>query len=150
MIEKIADERMAQIKAPPAGYRYMLPSEAERMTTGDPITLWNGDRLHGLVWGHTDEAMTVKLRSGAIVTLDLDNPDYWGRDESRDRRPPMDAGEGLVAIKETMATPDDEIEPLMKVGAALAGMAKNDPELAAALAEVRRIFLNRLKDKAAA
>lgn len=145
----IADERMALIKQPPAGYRYLLPSEAERMTTGDPITLWNGDKLHGLVWGHTDEAMTVKLRSGALITLDLDSPDYWPDNVHRDRRPPMDAREGLVAIKETMATPDDEIEPLLKVGNAVAIMAKDDPELAAALAEVRRIFLNRLKERAA-
>jgi hypothetical protein len=145
----IKDERMSLLKPPPAGYRFMLAAEAERMTTGDPITLWNGDKLQGLVWGHTDEAMTVKLRSGAIVTLDLDSPDYWPDSRTGDRRPPMDASEGLVAIKETMATEDDEIEPLLKVGNAVAKMAKDDPELAAALAEVRRIFLNRLRGKAA-
>lgn len=144
------DDRLASLPNPPAGYRFMLAHEAERLTTGDPVVLYNGDKHHGLVWGHTDETMTVKLRSGALITLDLDHPDYWPDNVTRDRRPPMDAGEGLVAISEVLVTPDDEIEPLMKVGAALSGLAKNDPELAAAIAEVRRIFLNRLRDKAAA
>lgn len=138
------------IPAPPAGYRYMTAHEGESLAAGDPIVLMTpGGMEHALVRGFTDEAMTVTLRSGAIVTLDLDNPDYWPDSESRDRRPPMDVGESIVALHSTEATPDDEIEPLMRTGVALAAAAKDDPELAAAVAEVRRILAKRLRGRAA-
>lgn len=135
---------------PPAGYRFMLGHEADRLAYADPVVLWNGELVHGAVCACTDEFTKVMLRSGVVVTLDLDHPDYWSDGESRDRRPPQSIDGEFVALHEVLATADDEIEPLMQVGAALAGMAKDDPELAAALAEVRRIFLNRLKNKAAA
>lgn len=135
---------------PPKGYRYMLAHEAERLDYASPIVLLHASGLcHGNVIRHGDEDMTVQLRGGAIVTLDLDSPDYWPDDEMRDRRPPMSADGEFVALHEVLATPEDEIEPLLRTGAALAGLAKNDPELATALAEVRRILIDRLKGKAA-
>jgi hypothetical protein len=119
------------------------------MEYADPIKLWNGELVHGTVTAHTDECLKVTLRSGAIVTLDLDSPDYWPDGEHRDRRPPLSPDGEFVAIRETMATPDEELAPLLRVSAATARLAKNDPELAAALGEVRRILMERLRERAA-
>lgn len=134
---------------PPAGYRFMLAHEAERLSHGSSVVLFNGEINHGTVKRFGDSWMTVELRGGALVDLDLDDPDFWPDSEVRDRRPPMDASGEFVALKEVLATPDAEIEPLLRTSVALAGMAKNDPELAAALGEVRRIIIDRLKGKAA-
>lgn len=137
-------------RALPAGYRFMLAHEAERIDYADPIKLFNGELIHGTVIRHTDEAMRVQLRSGAHVDLDLDHPDYWPDGESRDRHPPMSRDGEFVAVQEVLATPDVEVEPLLRTSIALAQMAKGDPELAAAVGEIRRIILNRLKGRVAA
>lgn len=135
---------------PPPGFRFMLAHEAERLSSGDPIQLITaGGMEHGLVRSHTDEAMSVTLRSGAIITLDLDDPEYWGSDEHRDRRPPMSVDGECVAIKRTEADEDAEIEPLMRTSVALATLMKDDEELRKAVAEVRRIVSARLRGIAA-
>jgi hypothetical protein len=133
----------------PAGFRFLLAHEAERLSQGQTIVLFNGELCHGTVKSFGDATMTVTLRSGAVVTLDLDDPDYWPDDESRERRPPMDAAGEFVAIREVLATPDADIEPLMRTSVGLERLAKDDPELKAAIAEVRRILIDRLKGKAA-
>lgn len=135
---------------PPANYRFMLAHEAERLDWGSPIVLLHAAGMcHGLVKSHTDAGLQVTLRSGAVVTLDLDDADFWPEGEVRDRRPPMSADGEYVALRETGATPDEELEPLLRTGVALTALAKNDPELAAALAVVRRILNDRLRGKAA-
>lgn len=139
---------ITHIAAPPPGFRFMSAHEAECLGYGEPIVLWNGtDKEHALVYGHTDEAMNVTLRSGAKLRLDLDHPDYWGRDESRDRRPPND-GE-WVAIKETGATADADLEPMLRVSVAMSELMKTDEELAKAVIRVREILHKRIRGQAA-
>jgi hypothetical protein len=133
----------------PAGFRFLLAPEAERLTHGQSVILYNGEMNHGTVRSFGDATMTVLLRGGALVTLDLDDPDYWPEDEVRERRPPMDSAGEFVAIREVLATPDEELEPLLRASTALAFVAKDDAELRAAVAEVRRILLDRLRGKAA-
>lgn len=133
----------------PAGFRFMLAHEAERLSHGSSIVLYNGELCHGTVRSFGDATMTVALRSGALVTLDLDDPDYRPEDESRDRRPPMDATGEFVALHEVLATPDADIEPLLRAGVALTISGKDDPELREAIAALRRIITDRLRGKAA-
>jgi hypothetical protein len=136
---------------PPAGYRFMLAEETERLSHGAPVALMYGSTIErGVVQGFGDATMTVGLSSGALVVLDLDDPDFWPEGEVRARRPPMDRGGEFVALHEVLATPDAEIEPLLRVSVACEYMAKTDPELRAALAEVRRILIDRMKQRAAA
>jgi hypothetical protein len=131
----------------PPGWRYMTAHEAETMGYGDPIVLWNGELCHGLVSGFKDDSMRVILRSGAVITLDLDHPDYWADGVHRDRRPPMDSE--FVALHDTEATADEDVEPLLRTSVALARMMKDDPELQQAVARVREIVQNRLRGRAA-
>lgn len=133
----------------PAGYRFMLAHEAERLSHGAPVVLFNGELCHGTVKSFGDATMTVVLRSGALVRLDLDDPDYWPDGEGRDRLPPLSADGEFVAVQEVAVTPDEEIEPLLRSSVALERFTKDDPELRAAVAEVRRILINRLKGRAA-
>lgn len=135
---------------PPAGYRFMFGHEADRLAYADPVVLWNGELVHGSVCACTDEFTKVLLRSGVIVTLDIDVPEYWPEGQSRDRKPPTSIDGEFVALHEVLATPDEEVEPLLRTSVALASMAKNDPELAEAIANVRRIVLNRLRNRQAA
>lgn len=135
---------------PPAGYRYMLPHEAERLTHGAFVTLMTAaGPCHGTVRSFGDATMTVTLASGAVVTLDLDDPDYWPDAEIRDRRPPMSVDGEYVALWTTGADDDADVEPLLRTSVALARLMREDPELRAAVAEVRRIIATRLRGRAA-
>jgi hypothetical protein len=133
---------------PPPGFRFMTAHEAECMNAGDPIVLLTpGGVEHALIRAFTDEDMRVTLRSGAIVVLDLDSPDYWPAMRTGGRRPPTD-GES-VAICRTGAVPDEDVEPLLRASVALAEMMKDDPELAQAVARVREIVSKRVRGIAA-
>lgn len=134
---------------PPMGFRFMLAHEAERLSHGAPVVLFNGEVCHGTVRSFGDATMTVELRSGALVTLDLDDPDYWPDHEVRDRKPPMDVTGEFVALWEVTATADEDIEPLLRTGNALLRAAVDDPELQEAIAALRRIITNRLRGMAA-
>lgn len=136
-------------QTPPFGFRFMLSHEAERLSHGSPVVLFNGETNHGTVTSFGDATMTVTLRSGALVTLDLDDPDYWPDSEVRDRRPPMSADGEFVALWEVTATRDEDIEPLLRTGNTLLRSAKDDPELREAIAVLRRILTDRLRGKAA-
>lgn len=139
---------IAHIAAPPPGWRYLTAHEGECMNYSDLIVLWDGrDKHHGIVYGHNDEKLICTLRSGAIVRLDLDHPDFWPASRTGDRNPPSD-GE-LVAIRETGATADADVEPLLRVSVAVSQMMKDDPELAAAVRRVREILAARIRGVAA-
>lgn len=134
----------------PAGFRFMFAYEAGQLDYSSPIRLLCVAGVeHGVVCGHTDEAITVLLRSGAKVTLDLDHPDYWPDGESRDRRPPMSPDGEVVAIRETGATPDEDVEPMLRASVALARQMKDDVELQAAVARLREIVNDRLTHRTA-
>lgn len=136
---------------PPLGYRFMLAHEAERLDYAHPLVIWNGELNHAVVTRCDDSAITVMLRSGATVVLDLDDPDYWPDGEVRDRRPPMSPDGEFVALwaESVAGDADEEIEPLLRTSVALATMMKDDVELRAAVAEVRRIVTSRLRERAA-
>lgn len=133
---------------PPKGFRFMLAHEADQLQYAEPVTVWDGSSLWpGVVTGHTDESMKVMLRSGAILTLDLDHPDYWPIDDVRDRRPPHDGTN--VVIKRLDATPDEDVEPLLRTSVALAVAMKDDTELQQAVARLREIVRDRLTHRPA-
>lgn len=133
---------------PPAGFRFLTAHEAECLSAGDPIVLLTpGGVEHALIRSFNDEAMKVTLRSGAVVTLDLDHPDYWPASRTGGRRPPTD-GES-IAITRTGATADEDVEPLLRVSVAVSEMMKDDPELVAAVQRVREIVAKRIRGIAA-
>lgn len=143
-------EILDTMPAPPKGFRYMTAHEAEGMEWGDPIRLMTPAGMeHALVRGFKDDAMTVVMRSGAVIVLDLDDPNYWPDARVGDRRPPLNVQDSIVAIRETGATADEDVEPLLRVSVAVSELMKHDEELQHAVARVREIVALRIRGIAA-
>lgn len=101
----------------PPGYRFMLPDEAERLAHRAPIELFSAGMIcRGVVKSFGDATMNVLLNGGGVVSLDLDDPDYWPDGEVRDRRPPMTSDGEFVALRKHS---DDERDLLPELKASI-------------------------------
>jgi hypothetical protein len=103
--EQLPDERAS---AYASLWRAMTGDEADRLEHGDKVALMNvqeGTVVTGTMYSATDAAINIKTRAGAIISLDIDNPDYWDFDETaegsspRERRAPQsDEGEWVAIV----------------------------------------------------
>ena len=96
------------------GHRPLMGDEADALRYLDTVTVLDtemGDFSTGRVIGCTGEEVKVQSRSGCIMAFDLDNPDFWGDDEVRDRKPPIAVEDGREFVIVTDKPPMAQAEP---------------------------------------
>lgn len=95
--------------------RPMTAQEAENLRFRVPVQLLDThtqEIYEGSLYSFKGDAINVKLPTGHIVGLDLDDPDFWGDDEKRERRPPMsDDGQFVAVMGADVPIPEPEADP---------------------------------------